>query len=139
MKRTLKVTFTAFLKALDAELVSMGAEKYIRDAKCDYRDEVPGYRFETRHGSIEIHPSLPIRLSGEPRARVDYDLTVFGRFPDADRAAKALGHWKWNHHFGYRAPDEIEGCVTYLAQRLSLMLIPSPAPTPAASIAPFNH
>lgn len=29
---------------------------------------------------------------------------------------------QWNHHFGFCFPHEVEGCVTYLAQRLSVML-----------------
>lgn len=109
---------------LEAQFTFLGAEKYVHDPLAEWRSEVPGYRFETQHGTLELHPSLPIRLTKGERA--DYDLTVFGYFPDSERARASYGHWKWNHHFGYRPPEEIESCITYLVQRLSPMLIPSP-------------
>lgn len=124
MKRTLKATHATFLVALDTELLSLGAEKYIHDPAAEWRAEVPGYRFQTRHGVLELHPSLPIRLTNG--RRTGYDLTVFSRFPDAQRAAESFGQWKWNHHFGYRTPDEIDGCITHLVHGLSLILVPSP-------------
>lgn len=124
MKRTLKATHAAFLAKLDTELLSLGAEKYVHDPAAEWRAEVPGYRFQTRHGVLELHPSLPIRLTNG--RRTDYHLTVFGRFPDAQRAAESLGHWKWNHHFGYRTPDEIDECITHLVRSLSPMLVTSP-------------
>lgn len=119
MKTNLKATHAAFITALDAALLGMGAEKYVYAKAESFRPEVPGYRFETRHGTLELHPDMPWKPD---KGRAVYDITVFGRFPDAERAARSLGRWKWNHHFGFCFPHEVEGCVTHLAQRLSLML-----------------
>ena len=116
--RTTKAAHIAFLAQLDRELLAMGAEKFI-----GHRPEEPCYRIATRHGSLELHGSVPIRLwDGQ---RVNYDLTIFGRFPDAARAAAELGHWKWNHHFGQRTVAEVAECIAYFCARLAFMLAPA--------------
>lgn len=119
MKTNLKATHAAFITALDAALLGMGAEKYTH-CEAGRKIPVPGYRFNTVHGILELHPDIPWQIN--KGQRLDYNITVYGRFPDAERAAKSLGRWKWNHHFGFCFPHEVEGRVTYLAQRLSVML-----------------
>lgn len=119
MKTNLKATHAAFVAALDASLLGMGAEKYLHDAPQPWRGAVPGYRFETIHGILELHPDMPWKPD---KGRIIYDITVFGRFPDAERAARTLGRWKWNHHFGFCFPHEAEGCVAEISRRLSVML-----------------
>jgi len=119
MRKIAKGTFEAFVKFVDRALLNLGATKFVFHEKETFRDEVPGYKIETRFGELVLHPSYPIANPGEKK---EYDLTVFGLFSDAERGKAGTGHWKWNHHFGYYRKDQADIPAAILANDVRKLL-----------------
>jgi hypothetical protein len=104
---------------LDAKLLELGAEKFVYRAASHSGEsdipELPGYRFQTTHGPLVLHPDIPWSLNKGDRLL--HTVTVFGRFegdgPFPEPANQFSG--KRNFHFGSRTADELPDCIEMIA------------------------
>ncbi len=119
-----KAEHIAWLAQLDAELLAIGAEPFTyREAKT-YADGsgscvfLPGYRFQTRFGPLELHPDIP------SSPRLNFDCTVYGRFTGDNWPGKGVcqPNPKWNFHLDPRSGSETLECATHVADRVIKLL-----------------
>jgi hypothetical protein len=122
MKKINKKTYLKFLKCLDVKLLEIGAKKNVLEWAKGY--DVPEYTLELPSGTYICHPHFPIELGNS--IRKNYDVSLYGRMVDAEKAKKFYSHHMMNHyngklnfHVGYLTEGDIEEYVDFIIKSLN--------------------